>query len=109
VLDPALIPTKKTFPPRLQIMVLGTILSLTVAVLSIFGRRWWNQIDPDDPGRLLLEEMRVSLGASAQLFAPAGVAKRALARVRRVLPEKRLAREMPQEKEDARKTTGVIP
>jgi capsule polysaccharide export protein KpsE/RkpR len=108
VLDPALIPTKKTFPPRLQIMALGTVLSLTVAVLSIFLRRWWNQIDPDDPGRLLLEEMRVSLGASTQRFAPAGVAKRALARVRRVLPEKRLAPEMPQEKEDAEKTTGVI-
>lgn len=110
VLDAAVVPTKKTFPPRLQVIVLGTLLSLTVAVSLIFHRRWWNQIDPDDPGRLLLEEMRVSLWASAQRFAPAGVAlKRVLARVRRAVPGERLAPETPREKKDAEQTMEVIP
>jgi hypothetical protein len=84
VLDTAVVPTKKTYPPRLQVMILGTLMSLTVAVVWIFVRRWWNGIAAEDPGRQLIEEIWASGQTSARRFVPeGGFVDRVVTRMRR--------------------------
>lgn len=64
VLDAAVVPTKKSYPPRIRIVIAGTLLSVTVTVMWIFLRRWWSGILPDDPGRELALEIGESFRAS---------------------------------------------
>jgi uncharacterized protein involved in exopolysaccharide biosynthesis len=106
VLDAAVVPTKKTFPPRLQVMIFGTFMSLAAAVAWIFVRRWWNSIAFDDPGRQLLEEMGGSVQVRVRYFVTAGrVLVRSVARVRRILPGGRSA--SLQKNEGTEKTTEI--
>lgn len=57
VLDPANVPEKKAFPPRLLIMFLGMFFSLSFGVAWVLGNARWAEIDPGDPGRILAEEV----------------------------------------------------
>ena len=57
VLDPPNVPERKTYPPRLLFIVLGTVLALSCGVTWVFGRRWWEQIDPSSPGKVLAQEV----------------------------------------------------
>ena len=57
VLDPPNLPEKKSFPPRLALMLLGTVLALSCGVTWVFGRRMWEQTDPSSPGKLLAQEV----------------------------------------------------
>src|SRR5256885_16884010 len=70
VLDAAVVPTKKSFPPRTRIVIAGTLLTLAGTVVWIFLRRWWSGIVPDDPGRELAAEINQSLRASARHLRP---------------------------------------
>lgn len=56
VIDPANLPEKKSWPPRLLIIVLLTVLSLAGAVAWIIGAARWEQVDPQDPGKILWRE-----------------------------------------------------
>jgi hypothetical protein len=49
VLDPAIVPTKKSFPPRAVIIVLGTMLAITLTMTLIVGKTRWDSIDVNDP------------------------------------------------------------
>src|SRR4029077_10418330 len=49
VLDPARIPERKSFPPRLVIMLLGTFLVSASSVVWVLGAARWEEIDPQDP------------------------------------------------------------
>jgi len=57
VLDPAKIPEKKSFPPRLVIMFLGTFLAFAISVVWVLGSARWQEADPQDPRKVLLHEM----------------------------------------------------
>jgi capsule polysaccharide export protein KpsE/RkpR len=57
VLDPADVPEKKVFPPRTLLVFTGTILAFTMGVLWIFATDRWRNIDPQDPGKLLVLEV----------------------------------------------------
>jgi uncharacterized protein involved in exopolysaccharide biosynthesis len=57
VLDPPNIPEKKSFPPRLLLMVLGTAIALVWGVLWVFGWTMWEQTDPAAPGKVLALEV----------------------------------------------------
>lgn len=57
VLDPPEIPEKKTFPPRLLILMTGTLLAFVLGVLWIFANEGWKGTDPQDPGKLLVLNM----------------------------------------------------
>jgi capsule polysaccharide export protein KpsE/RkpR len=108
VLDAAVVPTKKSFPPRTRIVISGTLLTLAGTVVWIFLRRWWSGIVPDDPGRELAEEMGASLRSSTRRLAPLGWAYRWT--VKRFQRKEAFARESPQEGEqnkEAEKTTDV--
>ena len=57
VLDAANVPDKKSFPPRLLIMFLGILLAFSAGVTCVFGGALWKQTDPQDPGKVLAQEV----------------------------------------------------
>jgi uncharacterized protein involved in exopolysaccharide biosynthesis len=63
VLDPARIPEKKSFPPRLVIMVLGTFLALALSVVWVLGSARWEEVDPQDPRKVFTQEVVGTLKA----------------------------------------------
>ena len=63
VLDPAKVPEKKSFPPRLVIMFLGTFLVFAMSVVWVLGSARWQEVDPKDPRKVLLHEVAGTLKA----------------------------------------------
>src|SRR5581483_10213314 len=63
VLDPANVPEKKSFPPRLQIMLVGTFLASALAVMAIFAKERWNGIGADDPIKVFTQEVFEMFGS----------------------------------------------
>jgi uncharacterized protein involved in exopolysaccharide biosynthesis len=57
VLDPADVPEKKVFPPRILLVLTGTSLALAVGVLWVLLSDRWRKTDPQDPGKLLVLEV----------------------------------------------------
>jgi len=57
VIDPADIPEKKSFPPRLLIIILITLFSSITAAAWVVGTAQWEAICPQDPRKVLLLEM----------------------------------------------------
>src|SRR5271154_4667081 len=61
IIDPPLIAEKKSFPPRLLVILILTSLSVAGAsALILLGDRW-RLVDPSDPRKLLAHEMGNSL------------------------------------------------
>jgi uncharacterized protein involved in exopolysaccharide biosynthesis len=63
VLDTAIVPDKKSFPPRLLIVFLGTFLALGMAAVWIFGSEIWQQTDASDPRKVLAQEVFSTVSA----------------------------------------------
>jgi capsule polysaccharide export protein KpsE/RkpR len=61
VLDAPDIPEKRAFPPRTQIIIVGTLLAALVSVFLILGLRQWQEIDPNDPARIFTQEVITTL------------------------------------------------
>jgi len=57
ILDPAEVPEKKVFPPRLVLTLLGAILALAIGAGWIIAGDLWGKIDPQDPGKILVLNM----------------------------------------------------
>jgi hypothetical protein len=76
VLDVPVVPTKKAFPPRFILICVGTLLGLAGTAGWIIYRKKWDEIDPNDPGRVLAIEVGSSLRAGAGKLAPAAGALR---------------------------------
>ncbi len=57
VLDAAVIPEKKSFPPRLLIVATGAILSAVFAGLWVFGSVSWQRVDAQDPRKLFAHQV----------------------------------------------------
>lgn len=68
VLDVANVPDKKSFPPRLIIMVLGTALAFALTTTWIFGKAAWDQADSDDARKVLVLEVFTTFRASLSKF-----------------------------------------
>ncbi len=60
VLDQADLPEKKAFPPRLLLGILGCFLGLAGSASYLLLRRQWQRLDPEDPRKGLLQEVRHS-------------------------------------------------
>lgn len=65
VLDTALVPERKSFPPRLLIIFLGTFLVFSVSVVWVLGSNQWNETDPNDPRKILAQEVFATVKARA--------------------------------------------
>jgi hypothetical protein len=63
VLDAAVVPTKKSFPPVGTFTAVGAALFLLVACAWIFANRTYSEIDPQDPRKQLAEEVALTLKA----------------------------------------------
>lgn len=61
VLDPAQVPDKKSFPPRLLIVFLGTTLSLIGAAIWLFSQTAWQRSDPLDARKVFAQEVFTDL------------------------------------------------
>jgi len=72
ILDPARVPEKKSFPPRLLIMFLGTFFAASVCLVWVIGSSHWHQADPDDPRKVLALEVAAALKAGAPWASPNG-------------------------------------
>jgi uncharacterized protein involved in exopolysaccharide biosynthesis len=57
VLDPPDVPEKRSFPPRLLIITLGTMLALVGSVTWIFGKQAWDKTAQEDPQKVFALEV----------------------------------------------------
>ena len=74
VLDPGRVPERKSFPPRLLIMFLGTFLVFSMSVVWVLGAEQWRAADPGDPRKILAKEVVATLKARAHWFSRNGTA-----------------------------------
>ena len=72
VLDPAQVPEKKSFPPRLLIMFLGTFLVFSMSAVRVLGAEQWRAVNPDDPRKILAKEVMAELASRAHWFSRNG-------------------------------------
>lgn len=61
VLDSPNVPDMRSFPPRLLIIILGTLLACCFGVLFVLGSANWNAVDPQDPGKQFAFEVWTDL------------------------------------------------
>lgn len=55
VLDAPTVAEKKSFPPRILIISLGTTFALSCGTFFVFWRRRWEQANPDNPKKMLAQ------------------------------------------------------
>ena len=75
VLDAAVVPTKKSFPPRGAFTAVGAVLFFLGACAWIFANRSYAAIDSQDPRKMLVEEVALTLRARS-VTVTAGAAAR---------------------------------
>jgi uncharacterized protein involved in exopolysaccharide biosynthesis len=56
-LDPARIPERKSFPPRLLIILSGICLAIVIAVVWVLGSIRWDRLDAQDPRKAFFREI----------------------------------------------------
>jgi len=72
VLDPPNIPDKKSFPPRLLIVFLGTAFAFAIATTWAFGKAAWDRTGSDDPNKLFAQEVFSTVRAAVPRFSQNG-------------------------------------
>ena len=63
VLDSPLVPERKSYPPRLMIILLGTIFTVAVCAVWLISAARWRETDPADPGKLFAQEIFQTVAA----------------------------------------------
>jgi hypothetical protein len=56
-LDVPTVPEHKSYPPRLVIMILGMLCGTIVGLGWVLARARWQEMDPEDPGKVLAQEV----------------------------------------------------
>jgi uncharacterized protein involved in exopolysaccharide biosynthesis len=56
-LDMPMVPEHKSYPPRLVIMILGILCASMVGMVWVLGQARWQELDPQDPGKVLVQEV----------------------------------------------------
>ena len=72
VLDAAVVPTKKTFPPRFLLVAVLTLACLILSCFWVVGKESWEQTSPQDSGKRFLQEIAGTLHSEAIRIAPDG-------------------------------------
>jgi uncharacterized protein involved in exopolysaccharide biosynthesis len=73
ILDPGTIPEKKSSPPRLLIIFLGTFLAFSMSVVYVLAAEQWRDVDPYDPRKIFAKEVAATLGERTHWFSRNGV------------------------------------
>lgn len=61
VFDPPEVPEKRSFPPRMLIVLLASASGLVFGIVGIFLRRYWARVADDHPAKLLGRDVREHL------------------------------------------------
>jgi capsule polysaccharide export protein KpsE/RkpR len=69
VLDPAYVPDKKSFPPRLLIIFAGTMAALLGTAFWILGKAGWDRVDPDDQRKIFAQQVFADAAGELRAFA----------------------------------------
>ena len=72
VLDPANLPERKSYPPRLMIMFLCTCLAVLATAAFLFFRELWAEVNPQEPGKLFIQEVFRTVNATMPWAPPNG-------------------------------------
>jgi len=72
VLDSPNIPERKSFPPRLLIMFLGSAFAFGIATTWVFGKAAWDNTDSNNPKKVFAQEVFTTVIASIPKFAQNG-------------------------------------
>lgn len=72
VLDSPLVPTKKSFPPRTMIVLLGTMIGIALAMTWILGKTRWDAVEVSDPRRVFATEVFTTIQARVPGFSRNG-------------------------------------
>lgn len=64
VLDSANVPDKKSFPPRLLIVLTSMLGIFALSALWVVARRRWEEVDARDPGKILAREVFQTVSAN---------------------------------------------
>jgi capsule polysaccharide export protein KpsE/RkpR len=78
VLDAAIVPERKSFPPRLVLVAMCGLLALAGAIFSIFARLRWERVDSADPGKVLAREIFASFNSKMPWATPNGSRRQAM-------------------------------
>jgi capsule polysaccharide export protein KpsE/RkpR len=82
ILDVAVVPTKKSFPPRLLLIAASTFISLLLACVWLLAKDAWKGIPPEDSRKQFALEIGASLQNDFARLAPqASLRARVLARI----------------------------
>jgi uncharacterized protein involved in exopolysaccharide biosynthesis len=63
VLDLPLVPERKSYPPRLMIMLLGTFFTLAICSGWLIAAARWRETDPEDPRKMFAQEIFQTVAA----------------------------------------------
>lgn len=63
VLDAPVVPELKSYPPRLQIILLGTFLGTIAGLVWVLGTASWHETDSQDPRKVLAAEVFDTIAA----------------------------------------------
>jgi capsule polysaccharide export protein KpsE/RkpR len=72
VLDAPEVPTRKSFPPRLLIMTLGTVLVFVLGTTWVLANSVWEAVDPSDPRKAVAIEVWADVHAQLPWHGPNG-------------------------------------
>jgi capsule polysaccharide export protein KpsE/RkpR len=82
VLDPPVVPEKKTKPHRFYIMLGGMCFSLVSGIVWVLGRSYWKRTDPRLPWKVFTQEVAITFVAHTW---DSSVGQRARARINRLV------------------------
>lgn len=63
VLDSPLVPERKSYPPRLMIILMGTIFTLATCSGWLIAAARWREANPADPGKIFAQEIFQTVAA----------------------------------------------
>lgn len=78
VLDSPNVPERKSFPPRLTIMCLGTFLCFTLSLVCLLAKARWDEIPSQQPLKILVQDVLSTIRGRMPWAPPNGSRFRAL-------------------------------
>jgi capsule polysaccharide export protein KpsE/RkpR len=72
ILDPASVPERKSYPPRLRILLLCMLSSMAISLVWVFGKKRWHEAAANDPGKVLATEVFQTVNAHLPWAQPNG-------------------------------------
>jgi uncharacterized protein involved in exopolysaccharide biosynthesis len=57
VLDRADVPEERSYPPRMLVILLGTLFACVLGCVWVLTNARWQEVDPGDPGKVLAQEI----------------------------------------------------